>query len=139
MSKRYRATVLALVGLAVAAVLAVKHHNAGGLAPGGRISFDGQRPVLIEFGAGKCTACKMMEPVLEELRSKYADRLRVEYVDARENPRPSRKYDIRVIPAQVFFDAHGKELYRHEGFFGVEDIVSKWRELGVPLRERTAE
>ena len=32
-----------------------------------------------------------------------------------------------------FFDATGKELYRHEGFYGKADILAKWKELGVEL------
>ena len=139
MSRRYRASVLIAVGVAVALVLVAKHLR--GNAPGRRsgIEFDGGLPVLIEFGAGKCTSCKMMEPVLEELRRRHASELRVEYVDVRENPAPSRAFEIRVIPAQVFCDADGKELFRHQGFFGTDDIVAKWRELGVPLSAPTEE
>jgi thioredoxin 1 len=39
-----------------------------------------------------------------------------------------------VIPTQIFFDAEGKELFRHVGFFAKEDILAKWKELGVELK-----
>jgi thioredoxin 1 len=38
-----------------------------------------------------------------------------------------------MIPTQIFYDATGKELDRHTGFFGKEDILAKWKELGVDL------
>jgi len=43
------------------------------------------------------------------------------------------KYNINLIPTQIFFNADGKELFRHEGFFSKEDILAKWKELGVEL------
>ena len=42
---------------------------------------------------------------------------------------------ISIIPTQIFYDASGKELYRHEGFFSKEDILAKWKEFGVDLGE----
>ena len=42
----------------------------------------------------------------------------------------SEQYGIRMIPTQIFYDAEGNELYRHEGFYGREDMLKKWRELG---------
>jgi thioredoxin 1 len=38
-----------------------------------------------------------------------------------------------MIPTQIFYDAGGTELFRHTGFFGKEDILGKWKELGVEL------
>ena len=44
-----------------------------------------------------------------------------------------QKYEVSTIPTQIFFDAEGKERFRHEGFFSREEILAKWRELGVEL------
>jgi len=46
-------------------------------------------------------------------------------------------HGIRIIPTQIFFDAEGNELFRHEGFFAREDILAKWKELGVQLVEES--
>jgi thioredoxin 1 len=54
-------------------------------------------------------------------------------VDARENTELAEQYAVRMIPTQIFFDAEGKELFRHEGFISKEDILKKWAELGVSL------
>jgi thioredoxin 1 len=95
-------------------------------------------PSLIDLGRTFCIPCKMMAPILEELKKEYAGRMHVEFIDVGDNPQAARKYGIRMIPTQVFLDASGKELYRHVGFFSKEDILKKWKELGVDLAVKHA-
>jgi thioredoxin 1 len=90
-------------------------------------------PQLIDLGAKKCVPCKMMEPILEDLKQNYSDRFTTIFYDVWENKEPAQQYGIRSIPTQIFQDAEGKELYRHEGFISKEDILKKWQELGVEL------
>ena len=90
-------------------------------------------PRLVDLGADKCIPCKMMAPLLVELRSEYEGTLKVEFIDVWKNPEEAPKYGIKLIPTQIFFDASGKELFRHEGFYSKEDILAKWTELGVEL------
>ena len=91
------------------------------------------RPLLVDWGAGKCIPCKKMAPILEELKVEYAGRMDVEFIDVWKNGDAASRYGIASIPTQIFFDASGKELFRHEGFFAKEDILKKWQELGVDL------
>jgi thioredoxin 1 len=90
-------------------------------------------PRLVDLGAGKCIPCKKMAPILEELKKEYAGRMEVEFIDVWKNPDAGKAYGVEMIPTQIFYDASGKELDRHIGFFGKEDILAKWRELGVEL------
>ena len=90
-------------------------------------------PRLVDVGAGKCIPCKMMAPILEELKREYARRFRIDFVDVWVNPAAGEPYKIEMIPTQIFYDANGKELFRHVGFFGKEDILGKWKELGVDI------
>ena len=92
-------------------------------------------PRLIDLGAGKCIPCKMMAPILEELKKEYQGRLDVIFVDVWEKPDEAKKYKINIIPTQIFYDASGKELFRHEGFFAKEDILAKWKEFGITLEK----
>ena len=94
---------------------------------------EGKLPRLVDLGADKCIPCKMMAPILEELKAEYASRFGVEFYDVWKNPGIGQEYGIRIIPTQIFFDASGKELFRHEGFMSKEDILARWRELGVHL------
>ena len=93
-------------------------------------------PRLVDLGAGKCIPCIMMAPILEELKKEYAGTFNVEFIDVWKNPDAGRKYGIRMIPTQIFFDAAGKERFRHEGFFSREGILSKWKELGVDIEKK---
>jgi thioredoxin 1 len=87
-------------------------------------------PQLVDLGAGKCIPCKMMAPILEDLKKTHADKFKVEFIDVWQTPEAGRQYGIRVIPTQIFFAPDGKELFRHEGFYGREDILAKWKQLG---------
>jgi len=90
-------------------------------------------PRLLDLGSITCIPCKMMAPILEGLKKEYAGRLQVEFIDVMANPDAGTPYKISLIPTQIFFDAAGKERFRHEGFFSKEDILAKWKELGVDL------
>ena len=91
-------------------------------------------PKLVDLGAGKCIPCKMMAPILEELKEEYSGKLDVVFIDVWENPDEAKKYGIQTIPTQIFYDSTGKELFRHEGFFSKEDILGKWKEFGIELK-----
>lgn len=90
-------------------------------------------PRLLDLGAGKCVPCKMMAPILEELKEEYKNQFEVVFIDVWENPAEAQKYGIKLIPTQIFFDHKGNERFRHEGFFSREDILAKWKALGVDL------
>jgi len=88
-------------------------------------------PKLVDLGADKCIPCKMMAPILEELKRDYAGIFNVEFIDVWKNPDKAEEYRISLIPTQIFCDASGKELFRHEGFFSKEEILAKWEEFDV--------
>ncbi len=90
-------------------------------------------PRLLDLGADKCIPCKTMAPILEEIKIEFAGVFVVEFVDVWKNPTAAEPYNLKVIPTQIFFSADGEELFRHEGFYGREDILAKWNELGVTL------
>lgn len=95
-------------------------------------------PRLLDLGADKCVPCKMMAPILEEIKEEFADNFTVEFIDVWKNPDTAKPFSIRVIPTQIFFAADGTELFRHEGFFSREDILAKWKELGIDLPNKGA-
>lgn len=95
-------------------------------------------PRLLDLGSVNCIPCKMMAPILEDLKKEYAGRMHVEFIDVFKNEAAGRQYGVEMIPTQIFFDAGGKELARHVGFYGKEDILGKWKELGVNLDGKTS-
>jgi thioredoxin 1 len=92
----------------------------------------GRLPRLVDLGRGTCVPCKMMAPILEELKKEYEGCAVVEVIDLREHREAAREYGIRVIPTQIFFDADGNEVWRHEGFLAKADMIAKFSEMGVP-------
>jgi thioredoxin 1 len=125
--------ILAVVfaGIVTATVLRNRHQEQimAALAPA---SVVGQgKPVLLELGSDRCVPCQQMMPVLKELSEKYPKQFTVAFHDVWKDGTVGEKYGISLIPTQIFFDKDGKELFRHEGFFAKEELLAKWKELGV--------
>jgi len=88
-------------------------------------------PQLVDLGSKTCIPCKMMEPILEELKREYEGKLDILFIDVGKNPAGMEAYGIRAIPTQIFYDANGQEFYRHEGFFSKEDILRTFKDAGL--------
>ena len=88
---------------------------------------------MVDLGAKKCVPCKMMAPILEKLEKKYSGKAAIVFIDVWENNEKAREFGISAIPTQIFFDADGKEVFRHTGFSSEEDIVAQLTKMGVKL------
>lgn len=96
----------------------------------------GDLPKMVDVGADKCIPCIKMAPILDDLREDYTGRLEVVFVDAWKNKEEAAKYGVRMIPTQIFYATDGSELYRHTGFYGREEILKKWLELGYDFEKK---
>lgn len=96
-------------------------------APGNRL------PRLVDLGAGKCIPCKAMAPILEGLKTEYAGRMDVQFIDVWKDPDAGKAYGVKIIPTQIFYAADGRELARHQGFMDKDAILAQWKALGVSL------
>ena len=86
---------------------------------------------MVDLGARTCIPCKMMEPILERLEREYRGRAAIVFIDISANRDYARRFGIRAIPTQIFFDKEGREVYRHMGFMAEKDIVAQLRKMGV--------
>lgn len=86
---------------------------------------------MVDLGAKKCVPCKMMAPILEALEKEYKERAAILFIDVWENPEAAKEFRIQVIPTQIFYDAGGREVKRHQGFMSREAIVAELDKLGV--------
>lgn len=88
---------------------------------------------FVEIGAAKCIPCKAMQPIMKEVAEEYKGQVKVVFHDVwtPKGRDDAEKYNIRVIPTQVFLDKAGKEYFRHEGFFPKDDVVKVIKMQGV--------
>ncbi|MHC4962304.1 MAG: thioredoxin family protein [Planctomycetota bacterium] len=121
------ALVVVVCGVMIAKNLKT-HQQAAGLADDTVIGKG--KPVLLEVGSHSCVPCKKMMPILDELSTEQTA-FTVSFVDVWAAEEKSEQYNIELIPTQIFFDKDGAELFRHVGFYPKEDILKKWKELGI--------
>ncbi len=88
-------------------------------------------PTLLEFGRGKCFACKKMKPLLEELGKEFEGKALIRIVDIDKEKDLAQKNKVMMIPTQVFFDTTGKEAFRHTGFFEKDSVKAHLGVLGA--------
>lgn len=80
---------------------------------------------FVELGSVNCIPCKQMQPIMKEIEKEYAGKVKVVFHDVwtEQGRKDGEKFNIRVIPTQVFLGKDGKEYFRHEGFFPKEELV----------------
>ena len=72
-----------------------------------------------------------MEPVVSELKGKYAGVLEVKKIDLFQEPAAADKYSIRVVPTLILEDAEGNVLEKVEGFMSLEQIEAMLEKHGI--------
>jgi thioredoxin 1 len=89
------------------------------------------RVTMIDLGATECIPCKMMAPILAELKIQYAGKADILFIDVWKDPGQAKMYGIQTIPTQIFLDEKGREVVRHIGFMDKQRIVDILSKLGV--------
>lgn len=86
---------------------------------------------MLDLGASSCIPCKMMAPIMERVEKNYKGKAAIIFVDVWKNQEPAKRFGIRAIPTQIFFDKEGNEAYRHVGFMSEAAIVAQLKKMGV--------
>jgi|SRR5450759_4701151 thioredoxin 1 len=88
-------------------------------------------PLIVEFGGETCIPCMNMQEVLKNLRARLGKRSRVSNFWIQPNPEVARRHQIMVMPTQIIFDARGREIFRHMGYFPQPDFEKVLKEKGL--------
>ena len=86
----------------------------------------GEKPVLVDFYTDWCGPCKMMNPILKELKTKVGDSVTILKVNAEHNPEAAMKYGVRGVPTLILFQ-EGEIKWRQSGVVQaarLESIIS---------------
>ena len=86
---------------------------------------------MIDLGAKKCIPCKMMAPILEKMEKNYKGKAAIIFIDVWKNKDQAKRFGIRAIPTQIFFNKDGEEVHRHVGFMGETAIIEQLKKMGV--------
>ena len=94
-------------------------------------------PRMLDLGRNECMPCKMMAPILAELKREYAGIIDIEYINVAKDPDAMKKLglSLRAVPFQIFYDASGKVVKRHYGYMSKEEILNAFKELGFGLKK----
>jgi thioredoxin 1 len=136
MSRNKRITMCGTMALIAMVLLLVTCQKSGSQGRAEGSAQENQEPkqiTFIELGSVSCIPCKAMQPILEEIKAKYGDQVRVVFHDVwTDEGKPYiGTFKVRVIPTQVFLDRDGKECYRHEGYLPLEDVLVALENCGL--------
>ncbi|TLF47083.1 thioredoxin [Maribacter aurantiacus] len=88
---------------------------------------DSDVPVLVDFYADWCGPCKMLAPILQQVKDDLGDRLKIVKIDVDKNQKLATKYNVRGVPTMMLFK-NGKQLWRQSGVLQKNDILEVIRE-----------
>lgn len=88
----------------------------------------GEIPVLVDFHAEWCGPCKMMPPILKQVKSELKDTIRILKIDVDKNQKVASHYKISGVPTLMIFK-NGNAVWRQSGVIPANQIISQLKSI----------
>jgi thioredoxin 1 len=82
----------------------------------------GDTPVLVDFYANWCGPCKIMSPIVDEIKNEFGNRIRVLKIDVDKNAPVATKFKIKGIPTLLLFK-QGEIVWRNAGVVPKDELI----------------
>lgn len=82
-----------------------------------------EKPILVDFFATWCGPCKILSPILKEVKEQLGEQISIIKIDVDKNQQVAAQYQVRGVPTMILFQ-NGKQLWRQSGVLDKNTIVN---------------